>query len=454
MSSARSFVLCLSFANLCFLELWDTVANKLAASFAGVLIAVVTTAVCMWATLPLARRWPALRWIGVAALLLPLNLARVHVLNLHRQDLPKTAFVILGALAGFALIRWHTQIVRLPEIVALLFVLLPIQIGYALWQFAHPPSYVERPPAPLVEPQPHAQRVLWLLFDELDQHLVFENRPASVTLPEFDRIRREWFYADHVAPAAASTRAAIPLLLGDVFDRARSAGFNSAILGSELPYCRMYSVASCFTSPSATEEIALRRPTVLNHAWHAITSRVSRKPLFDAETRRAARAAEAIAFDEMRQRAIALATDTRYQLVFMHFPIPHLLSFWDRRGGKYSTADSSSYLDNLALADRTLGEIRTALEHAGQWNDTLVLVTSDHPLRDQTIEAAHWWNDSETASIKAERKYVPFLLRLAGPYELHAPFHATLTGDLLRAILDRRVTTTQQAAAMLAPVQK
>jgi hypothetical protein len=137
----------------------------------------------------------------------------------------------------------------------------------------------------------------------------------------------------------------------------------------------------------------------------------------------------------MRRRAIALATDRRYQLVYMHFPIPHLLGIWDRRENKYSTDDRASYLDNVALADRTLGEIRAALEAFGNCGTRpVLLVTSDHPLRDQTIEAAHWWNDPETASIKAERKYVPFLLKLAGLYELHATFPATRTGDLLRAI--------------------
>jgi hypothetical protein len=58
------FVLALSFANLCFLELWDSVATKSARSFTGVLIAVVATAIVMWAALPLARRWPVLRWVG------------------------------------------------------------------------------------------------------------------------------------------------------------------------------------------------------------------------------------------------------------------------------------------------------------------------------------------------------------------------------------------------------
>lgn len=446
------FVLALSFANLCFLELWDSVAANLAVSVPALLMAIFATSIVVWVVLPLGRRWPILRWVGVAALLLPINVVRVHVLHLHRQDLSKTTMVILGALVGFALIRWHAQIVRLPEIVAMIFApLLPIQVGYALWQGAHPPLYADRPSAPLVERKPNAQRVVWLVFDELDQTLLFEKRPAAAALPEFDRLRRESFYADHVIPAAASTREAIPKLLNNWFP---PSGVNTAILGTELPYCRMYSVASCFAPPSATEEIALRRPTVLDRTWQAITSRVSRKPLFDVETRRQARAAEAVAFDEMRRHAIELATDTRYQLVYMHFPIPHLLGLWNRRENRYSTDDRASYLDNLALADRTLGEIRRALELAEMCNDTVVLVTSDHPLRDQTIEAGGWWNDPETASIAGERKYVPFLLKFAGPYELHAPFRAILTGDLIRAILDRRVTTTQQVEALLVPAGK
>jgi hypothetical protein len=170
MKRARDFLLCLSFANLCFLDLWDTVAMKSEASLAGVLIALVVTAILMWAALPLARRWPVLRWIGVAALLLPVNLFRVHALHLHRQDVPRLVWLLAGLLIGFSLIRRRAQIVRLPELIAIIFVpLLPIQAGYAWWQLAHPPSYVERTPAPLVAPPRISQRVIWLIFDELDQ---------------------------------------------------------------------------------------------------------------------------------------------------------------------------------------------------------------------------------------------------------------------------------------------
>jgi arylsulfatase A-like enzyme len=132
----------------------------------------------------------------------------------------------------------------------------------------------------------------------------------------------------------------------------------------------------------------------------------------------------------MRHRAGELAVDTRFQLVFIHFPVPHLLGIYDRRAhdytGDYSTSDSSSYLDNLALADRTLGDVRRSLEHAGLWDETALLVTSDHPLRDWIIEDAGWWKDHETASLGAiPRRYVPFLFKIPNKAarEVHEPLN-------------------------------
>jgi len=217
----------------------------------------------------------------------------------------------------------------------------------------------------------------------------------------------------------------------NIFDEMRDHGVNSAILGSELPYCRAIgrSVASCDWFASGTVEVALKRPTILDRAWYLLRTRLFtfpalsstrfyRAPLFDEETRRESRQAEAASFDRMRRRAVELAADTRFQLVYMHFPIPHLLGFYDRRKQQYSTEDSASYLDNLALADRTLGEIRAAMP-AG----TQLLVTSDHPLRDWIIEDAAWWNDRETASLGSiPRRYVPLLLLSPEPMpKLHGP---------------------------------
>jgi hypothetical protein len=369
----------------------------------------------------------------------------------------------------------------LPAAVTLVLApLLPIQLVYNLWRFEHlpPPSaYADQPAAPLAPSRPERPRVIWLLFDELDQSLVFDHRPASVQLPEFDRLRRESVYADHAEAPGLYTMEAVPGMLtgeyvdharafgpGDlllrrgrkevrwstsrnIFDELRDQGVNSAVLGAELPYCRAigHSLASCDWFPSGTVDIALKRPSILDRAWYLIrtrpftfpglsSTRFYRAPLFDEETRRQSRAAEAATFELMRHRAGELAVDTRFQLVFMHFPVPHLLGIYDRRVGDYSTSDSASYLDNLALADRTLGDIRRALEGAGLWDKTTLLVTSDHPLRDWIIEDAGWWNDRETASLgPVPRRYVPSLLRI--PHRPPEEFHESTNGLLIHDTL-------------------
>jgi hypothetical protein len=447
-------VAAISLANLFFLDEWDRVASRwsdavlasppnptLAQFFGPVLLAIlVVTGVFL--CLP-SRLW---KWFAPIALFAPLNLFRINVLHFEHT----TAIAFL-AICAVAVLWWREKALTIPLLLA---PLLPIQFAYNLWRYEYlpPPSaYVDEPHRQLF-PEPTARRLIWIIFDELDQSLVFDHRPASVELPEFDRLRRESLYAERIEARGRYTQEAIPSLLsgnlvqhasplgpGDLlltrshettrwsFDRnifdALSYEYhavNSALLGSELPYCRAIggSLASCDWFPSGTVEVALKRPTILGRAWYLLrtrpftfpglsSTRFYRAPLFDEETRRESRQAEAASFEKMRRRALELAADTRFQLVYMHFPIPHLLGFYDRRTQEYSTKDSSSYLDNLALADRTLGEIRAVLPA-----NTMLLVTSDHPLRNWIIEDAGWWNDPETASLGTiPRRYVPLLVR-------------------------------------------
>jgi hypothetical protein len=489
------FLACLSFANLFFLDEWDKLASRwadaalaspphptLAQVFGPVLLALFALASVFRIAITVAPRLS--QWLALAALLAPLNLLRIDALHLDRQDVLRVlgragaiAFVALVVIViAAAATRWSSHALRLPAVVALLLApLLPIQLVYSFWRFEHlpPPSaYADQKSAPISPLKANVPRVVWVLFDELDQSLVFDHRPRSVQLPEFDRLRRESVYADHAEAPGIYTMEAVPgMLIGkyveharelgpgdlslkfaddpkpkrwsevrNIFDDLRVEGVNSAVLGAELPYCRAigHSLASCDWFPSGTVDIALKRPSILDRAWYLLrtrpfafpglsSTRYFRAPLFHEETRRRSRAAEAASFELMRHRAGELAVDTRFQLVFMHFPVPHLLGIYDRHAGDYSTSDSSSYLDNLVLADRTLGDIRRSLERAGLWDKTALLVTSDHPLRDWIIEDAGWWNDPETASLGAiPRRYVPFLLKIPNKAarEVHEPFNA------------------------------
>jgi hypothetical protein len=50
-------------------------------------------------------------------------------------------------------------------------------------------TFSERPALPLLAVKPNSPRLIWLVFDELDQRFAFDARPADLRLPELDRLR-------------------------------------------------------------------------------------------------------------------------------------------------------------------------------------------------------------------------------------------------------------------------
>src|SRR5262249_45116602 len=59
-------------------------------------------------------------------------------------------------------------------------------MAFALWMFielAAGPKWRWVDPAPLIRPAPSLRRVVWLVFEELDQRITFEARPAGLELP-------------------------------------------------------------------------------------------------------------------------------------------------------------------------------------------------------------------------------------------------------------------------------
>ena len=131
-------------------------------------------------------------------------------------------------------------------------------------------------------------------------------------------------------------------------------------------------------------------------------------------------------------------------MVFLHFPIPHPPYIYNSRTGRLDLANSPvhGYIDALALADRTLGQLRRSMESAGVWDRTAVLISADHGYRaDRSVDggpiADHW---------------VPFLLKLPGQhaaYQYQSLLETVRSADLLLDILEGRIATPSQVADSL-----
>ena len=132
--------------------------------------------------------------------------------------------------------------------------------------------------------------------------------------------------------------------------------------------------------------------------------------------------------------SVPLATNNAYGLVLLHLPPPHKPGVYlpeEKRFTILGLPKVRGYFNNLALADHCLGILRHALESAGQWDRTWVILSADHS-----------WRESQVFDGKRDCR-VPFLVKAAGdnaPITYPAEFNTVLTHDLILAVLSSEIT--------------
>ncbi|HEX6189884.1 MAG TPA: alkaline phosphatase family protein [Pyrinomonadaceae bacterium] len=493
----RDAIIAVSLANLCFIAAWRVLLNPLHftyyhwkyyqgfTEYIALMIDVLALATLFWGAATLARRSgrPAVqrvaRWAFLLALVVPINDLRMQflgsVFNFRKSLLIVLVALSVVAAAAAAAWRWGAYVVRAA--VALVLVLSPfvlIALAQGAWfTYKHRTNAalaVDRPAGPLPQPAklPGA-RVVWIVFDEMDQGRAFVKRPEGLDLPEFDRLRREAVFAENALPPSSHTLLSMPSLISgqqiewalavrpnellvtargsteqvawstqpNVFAEARAAGVDTAIAGWYHPYCRVIgaSLSSCFWEPVVLNEVSpLRgRPTIWKSMGQWATLSLSRIPgafrLLGHWYERSRRQDHIEEQSKIMERARAIAKERGFGLALLHFPVPHSPFIYDRAGRALSDGPAHTYADNLALADRTLGDLRRDTEAAGLWDDTAIIVSSDH-----------WWRDPPDGQIDQR---VPFIVKLPGQREGSSyakPFNTVVTRALILALLRGEVT--------------
>lgn len=501
----RGIAICVSFANLCFVYQWSKLSSRyleyfhyppvdpgyLMAKAAGVigqtlLLALVFYLISRNAKLSAAPRaqW-LIRTIFMVSLFYPFYVLQTESGLFGNKNW--FAWVILAAWT-VAVVRYHRQLFRpVCSTVLLLLTLLPLEVGTLALRVIRP-AYVEPPLAGRLAAAPNRPRVLWVIFDELDDQWGFTNRPASVKMPEFDRLALESFSATQARRAARNTGVAIPALLTgkplskvavrppddlaltfeagrqtalfssvpNIFSEARKLGFNSGIAGWYEPYCRLVanSVTSCVWSPGQSNIL----PDINRYgAWMVYLLRLQLYNLSrlaglnsTAPTEpyggRADRMNQIEEYETIASAASRAVADAGLDFVYLHWPVPHRFGIYDRRTERI--VPSGTYFDNLQLADRTLGDLRSAMERVGLWDRTTVVVSADHSARAE-IESGPF---IENLAPPPESPVVPFFVKLAGQRQgmrYDAAFNACLTKDMLLAIMRGEVDTPTSLAAWL-----
>ena len=331
------------------------------------------------------------------------------------------------------------------------------------------------------------RRVVWLLFDELDASVAF-SPGAPVALPEFDKLKNEGFSHLGVQPSSFKTLTAIPeltigrrvsvavpadpntliLTTGDaseswsstqtIFDWASGRGLRVGVVGFYHPYCRVFPdvLSACIVEPmergafatgsnvvkSATprsESVALR----LLQEWQIARARVLMLASPNSDDTREIeiprrRRAQLRAFRKLRDAALEYSADPRLDFVFLHMPIPHPLGIYDRDSGDYSLDRSRNYIDNLVLVDKTLGEIRASIQEASLDQRTVLVVGSDHPMREFWREFSFWTEEMERIFSARKSETIPLFVVTpeAQPARYEGPLGALVVYDLLKLLIN------------------
>jgi hypothetical protein len=506
-----------SFANLCFMASWPELLAlslnpaaqyeryKFNAYLAIILNVAVLAALC-FAAVTLTRRFAGPTGVKIAGLLfllamiLPIHaIIQTQVPSLEINSSAPGLFWLKGAVLGAVCVaaagtttRYQTRAVKA------LSVLLLLLFPFALWTFGRTAWIMQRfrakDSAPILASNKSGPRILWLVFDELDQRVAFSERPPGLILPELDRLRGEALFAANAFPPAESTLQSLPALISgklvssayvaspsslmvtfgestdfvewaeqaSVFSEARKLGSNSTLAGWYHPYTRLIGD----TLTQCLFEDRPERP-VVQHVSKQLRGAILALPLarsvpsirdmafgqFDdvGDSRKQSRIDM---YQQTLREAKSSATDPNIGISFIHWPVPHLPVIYDRETGEFRWTERSNYLDNLALVDRTVGELRGELEAKRLWDDTVVIVTSDHPARKSKWDEKFDTLDEQQAAIVGRRTdpRVPFLLKLSGQKEgvVYQPeFNTVLTAELVLAILRGEISTIESLKSWL-----
>ncbi len=485
-------IVAVSLANLCFIKVGfdllfdqDRYFNKLLVT-PSMLLALVLNILCFalvfWLVMRMLRRFPntllqlPFHLTFLLLLLFPVDFVRLKLTNIADYQIVaflKQPVVIIAVLAVLVLVAWkHRSLTKIAGVaVGLLFPLALFSfveialVCLGMTQLKQCTSNVLLPPpGPVRAGQP---RVLWIIFDETDYRLAFKQRPPGLQLPEFDRLQQQSLTAANAYSPNDATIMSMPaLILGrrilsvsyedacdllitfadnretatwtaqpSVFSEAHNLGVNTALVGWYVPYDRMLGSALNFCAwyPYPPFEPARADTFAAN----------MRCQIFSLSETFWLRHLFANICQDSLQTSLRVVTNSTYGLILLHLPPPHKPGVYLPEKHQFilwAKSKVQGYFNNLALADDELGTLRHAMEQAGEWDKTWVILSADHS-----------WRESKLYDGQRDHR-VPFLVKppgANGSMTYSRQFNTVLTHDLILAILHGEVTNQRNVALWL-----
>ncbi len=515
----RDALLSLSLATFCFLNPWAELSSsthyyyrKLPPAATTIWATAANTlllTIAIWLGIAWVKRSksPTIRYIGYvcffALLIAAVDSLQVHVVDFNIEGRltrrvgwevrALAAAVVLGVVLLAAVYARFLARPAANLMIALspLFPLVAVQAVWTHWKRPPDAHFADAVATRRASPA-KATRMLWLMFDEWDQRISFENRPSGFALPEIDRFRKEALSANRFSGGWYGTRNAVPsMLTGHRVTQSREAGPRDLavrwdggnepsrwsarpsffqilreqgwsvglsgwyhpycrVIGSQIDICRWEAGASIYDRPEYSQDLTLAE------SMGVIAERQLLKPVGlswanlsrkDVRQRRL----QAREYQSIYNEAMKMLGNVDFLMV--HLPVPHPFGIYKRQSGELGGFPNATYVDNLALTDRTLKDFRSALTQQGQWDDVTVILSSDHSLRMAYWAESTGWSDAERQAFGTTRaRWVPFMIKLPAkqPAAIYDErFSILLMHDLIIALARQEIRTNDELRSWL-----
>jgi hypothetical protein len=492
-----------SLANLMFFRVWPGILGMqlrymakapITSEFIAMFAAVTLFGGMFWGLFFFATRDQAplaqkiCRWCLFVLVLASFRPARIEVLLFDQTRLPVLGVLFwVGGLISILIVLSKFEAKCFHFLRASCLILSPfliVTLSQLFWatKTSMSENYLDLKNTQVSQHSSQSRRVVFIVFDELDERVAFSSRPVSIKLPELDRFKAQALFAENAYPPSNATITSLPAyILGrkvlaarpravndlavafengntvswgsqpNLFDRARLLGVNTALIGWYHPYCRLIvrSLNECswMQDPDSTANLDVGfSQRLFNLLYLGLNGalRVADWSLLDPDKIfQKLREEKVRSYRQLMLQAETAASDGSLGLVMLHLPLPHSSSIYSRKAGAFSTEKGLSYLDNLSLVDSTLGDLRSRMQASGQWESTTVIATSDHSWRTNIWRNTPSWTreDAEIAGNTIDRR-VPFLVKMPKQTKeiLYQPaFNTVDTSTLILEILSGRI---------------
>jgi hypothetical protein len=407
---------------------------------------ILVVALLLFVILSVAARTRFYPWVRLlAAIVIPPYLIQRTQSFFPFDLIEGIVLILLVVWAGVLLLlllrfpKWYRRLMRVGSAVAASLIIFALcSMAQLIWvsRWKPAPNQIQAVWANPQQPPRTHPLLVWIVFDELSYDQVFEHRAHDLNLPNFDALRSEGTLFTDTQPAGYHTVKIIPSLLTGrivdgirynfhnrlwvhheaesgwapidgaqtVFADADQAGWRTAAVGWYNPYCAIYgdAIQNCYwTNHDMFDGLMAQGAPFWTNVYTPLEQVVR-------ELKSPARADRHLCSFDVRHRYLTqtdllqhsfqlLHTD-QADFVFLHLAIPHSPNIWSRINGDYTQSCDSSYLDNLALTDRVLGQLVATLKASPRWNSTTLIVQGDHGWR---IDAWNWlpaWTEEDDAA--------------------------------------------------------